>query len=112
MKTKIRNILIQLAKEKRLITYTQLASDVQIPYSGIAERDKLHELLGEISTEEVNAGRPMLSVLVHRKNDVLRKPGTGFFKLADELGQKLPKEKDLDFQFRMINKCFKYWEKR
>jgi hypothetical protein len=46
-----------------------------------------HTLLGQISVEEHEAGRGMLSVLVVHKSGDFR-PGTGFFDLARLLGHK------------------------
>lgn len=111
MKNKIKFKLIELASQKKMIAYSDLAAVLQISYSNIDERNQLHSILGEISEDEVKAGRPMLSVLVHHKNDILRRPGSGFFKLANDLGQMFPKEKQIDFHYRMLNKCFDYWEK-
>jgi len=111
MKQIIRQKLIELAKAMKTIAYSDLAAQLEISYDNIDERNQFHALLGEVSEDEIKAGRPMLSVLVHHKNDVLRRPGKGFFDLASLQGQILPGEKDLDFQFRMMNKCFDYWSK-
>ena len=45
-------------------------------------------MLGEISTEENEAGRGMLTVVVvHKEGDM--KPGPGFFELAQKLGRQV-----------------------
>jgi hypothetical protein len=49
-----------------------------------SHRVKIGEILGDISKEEREAGRPMLSAVVTHKED--ERPGTGFFELAQELG--------------------------
>jgi hypothetical protein len=42
------------------------------------------QILGEISEDEVNAGRPMLSSVAVGVNG---KPGSGFFELAKRMGR-------------------------
>ncbi|HWP91546.1 MAG TPA: hypothetical protein VNN20_05050 [Thermodesulfobacteriota bacterium] len=79
----IRNILRDRARKRQLITYSELAEKlthvtIEPPYH------PLYWMLGEISTTEHNAGRPLLSAIVVRRDDNM--PGNGFFELADELG--------------------------
>lgn len=87
----IRSILIDCAKRKGFIYYSDLVAKIKekMP-TNLHERDnRLFNLLGEISREEHKADsqqpRPMLSAVVIGKNDNL--PGRGFFTLAGELGK-------------------------
>ena len=84
-KKEMRQILIDRAKVRRDISYSELASKmqtIQLEPNSYA----LAELLGEISTEENSLGRGMLSVIVvHKTGD--KQPGKGFFELANELGR-------------------------
>src|SRR3989344_69135 len=102
--------LIEVARRQETINYSQFASDCNFPYSAVDERNQFHHLLGEISKFEVKNKRPMLSVLVHHKGDILRTPGKGFFNLADELNQKKEGETDLQLQYRIIKECWKEWK--
>jgi hypothetical protein len=84
-KEEMRQILIEKAKARETITYSDLLSKIQTI--------KLHrglrpftDMLGEISREEDAAGRGMLTVLVVYKNHG-KLPGDPFFTLADELGR-------------------------
>jgi len=83
-KTNIRGILIEIARARGTIYYSELSNrmqPVQIPYWSYA----MGGILGEISREESNAGRPMLSaVVINRKDNT---SGKGFIKLARRLGR-------------------------
>lgn len=104
---KIYNALIELAEKHETICYSELASKCDIPYTSIDERNKFHHQLGEISEFEVLNKRPMLSVLVHHKDDPERNPGMGFFELADKLKQKKSGETKNVMKFRIIKECWK-----
>ena len=107
---KIYEKLKEIAKRQETITYSQIALDVNIPYSSVDERNEFHHLLGEISKFEVKNKRPMLSVLVHHKGDIQRTPGKGFFNLADNLNQRKERETDLQLQYRIIKDCWNFWK--
>lgn len=63
-------------------------------------------MLDEISDEEDQAGRGMLSVIVvHKSGD--QKPGSGFFKLAKKLGRETS---DTDkCWIEELNRVYSYW---
>lgn len=79
----MRRVLIDRAKSGQPISYSQLAKQIQAiqldPHSFA-----MAELLGEISADDYEAGRGMLSALAVRKGDGF--PAVGFFNLAEELG--------------------------
>ena len=85
VKSEIREILIKTAKRKGMITYTELVN--QVKTIRLEAHDlRLFKLLGEISTNEVENGRSMISVVVvHKQGD--QQPGDGFFELAESLGR-------------------------
>ncbi len=81
----MKKILAERARIRGMITYSELTEQVKTLH---LEPDSyaLAAMLGEISTEESNAGRGMLSVIVvHKYGDM--QPGSGFFELAEELGR-------------------------
>ena len=82
---KIYNRLKEIAKRQETISYSQLTSELKIPYSTVNERNNFHHLIGKISEFEVKNLRPMLSVLVHHKGDIERTPGLGFFELEEDI---------------------------
>ena len=79
----MRRILIDHARSGQPIYYSDLARRIQAiqldPHSFA-----MAALLGEISTEEYEAGRGMLSALAVSKSDGF--PAAGFFNLAEDLG--------------------------
>jgi len=84
-KEEARQVLIERAKVRGMIPYSELVRHIR---SIIFEPHDIRffHLLGEISREEDEAGRGMMSALVvHKKGDM--QPGPGFFELAEELGK-------------------------
>src|SRR5579862_8278403 len=77
--------LIMVAHSGAMITYEGVARLTGLPTRGAAMASFVGHLVGEISEDEVNLGRPMLSAVVVDKNTGL--PGKGFFKLAQDLNQ-------------------------
>jgi hypothetical protein len=83
--SEIRDILIETAQKRPMITYSDLVSQVDA-VSFNAYDQRLFAILGQLSVAEHEAGRPLLSVLVvHKHGDM--KPGEGFFELAGALGR-------------------------
>ncbi|SRR5260221_8745137 len=76
--------LIQAARYRGTVTYQELADLIGLPLVGAFMGAELGGYLGAISEEEVQQGRPMLSVLTVT---VEGKPGDGFFGLAKDLGK-------------------------
>lgn len=75
--------LITAAKYRGMITYQDVAAIMGLPSSGSHMGSATGHLLGEISEDEVLAGRPMLSAL---SVSVSGKPGSGFAGLCVDLG--------------------------
>ena len=109
---KIFNKLVDIAKKKETISYSQLASELKLKYDNVDNRNKVHAQLGKISEIEVKNNAPMLSVLVHHKGDIERTPGQGWFDLADKLKQRKDGETDKELQYRMIKSCWEYWKNK
>ncbi|MTI22849.1 hypothetical protein E1176_17585 [Fulvivirga sp. RKSG066] len=111
MNSRIRNKLIQLCRTesspipyRRLINQCELGLNMDIRH----EKQLLGEILDEISTDEHEAGRPLLSAMVMDKK---RGQGDRFFKLCETLGMGDWKElkKDEDFRESHIQKCLEFW---
>jgi len=84
-KDEAKAILIDVARRKGRIAYSELANQIQA-IEIEAHDPRMFHLLGEISVEEDKAGRGMLTaVVVHKSGDM--HPGPGFFKLAKSLGK-------------------------
>lgn len=74
--------LIRTAQHRGTVTYKQLAPVVGLPTTGNYMGNRLGSILGAISQNEVNQGRPMLSAVVVKANGEV---GDGFFTLAQQL---------------------------
>lgn len=85
-KEEARKAMISVARRKTTIAYSDLAY-IKIKSCTLEPHDfRLAHLLGDISTEEDEAGRGMLSAVVVHKTGHQR-PGAGFFTLARSLGR-------------------------
>ena len=77
------SILKARAKRGSPITYSELVGKIVSIH--MEPRDtRLAHFLGELSTEEHEEGRPLITALVVHKHD--QQPGQGFFELARSLG--------------------------
>ena len=103
----VRNRLVQAACAREFVHYGELARmlgiDMDNPHFGA----QVGRVLGEISEDEVANGRPMLSAIVVSKDDML--PGTGFFKLGQELQQVEPGQDEIAFAVGEIRRVHEYW---
>ena len=68
----------------------------------------LDQLLYDISSHEVAANRPMLSVLVRHKEGDLR-PGSGFYVAGIRLKRKKPSEDNETFRIRELKAVRSFW---
>ena len=77
--------LINAARYRGTTTYQRVARIGGLPEAGAAMANQVGALLGQICRLEMEAGRPMLSVVcVGVQTHV---PGPGFYVLARELGR-------------------------
>ncbi len=88
-------------------TYEYIANVAAMELRREVDRIELARLLGEISTCEHEDGRPMLSVLVVRKDDQM--PGEGFFTLARDLGR-LTTQTHEDFVREEREAVYRQWQ--
>jgi hypothetical protein len=106
-KEEIRSFLIERAKARQPIAYSDLAARVETIHFE-PRSYAFASMLGEISTEEDDFGRGMLSVMVVYKGDDL-KPGPGFFKLAKERGYDVSDQ--IDFWIHELDRVSRYWNR-
>jgi len=78
-------LLIQTARNQDTVTYQEIAEIMGLPLRGSHMSKETGRICGEISKEEGENGRPMLSAVVVSKSDGM--PGEGFFVLAKKLGR-------------------------
>jgi hypothetical protein len=100
--------LICVAHDKQTITYGQLAPLAGLISGGNNFAVEIGHLLGEISEDEHNAGRPMLSAIAVNLKGM---PGGGFFNLARLLGRLASKTKpdEINFWNNEVTAIHNYW---
>jgi hypothetical protein len=106
-KAEIHAILVKKAKERAMIAYSDLVAQVRA-VSFKAFDMRLFSILGQISTEEHEQGRPLLSVLVVQKTGDMQ-PGDGFFELAESLGRNTTNL--LEAWIVEVQKVYQHWNK-
>jgi hypothetical protein len=79
--------LVKAAEYRGTTTYPQIAFPMGAHLQGNQMGNATGLILGEISTDEVKAGRPMPSVVAV---GISGAPGEGFFGLAEKLGRLKP----------------------
>ena len=100
--------MIERATVRGMIPYSDLVAKI-FTVKFFAHDTRLFHLLGEISVEENDAGRGLLSVVVVHKNGDMQ-PGPGFFLLGRHLGYDT---KDLlKFWVEQLKKVHSVWSSR
>lgn len=105
-KTEARRILVECAKGRSFITAAQLASRIATTNEKFSDT-RLTALLDEISAEEEQQGRGLLSVLVvHKSNDA--QFGLDIYEPVQPFERPTP---DLiSFWVHEFNRVFDYWQ--
>ena len=106
-----RKELIKIARETGTASYSDFIerASLGLDMSNPLDRGEIGSLLGKISRYEHEHGRPMLSVVIQHSG--AGGPGSGFFKLAEDLGRFRPEfmeEKEfLKQEFKYVRD---YWK--
>ena len=100
--------LMRAAQYRGITTYQDLAVIMALPLTGAYMGSETGHILGEISEDEVIAGRPMLSAIAV---SVAGKPGPGFFGLARELGKLHDGENELTFWEAECERVHAAWKR-
>lgn len=100
--------LVRAAQYRGLTTYQDIAVIMGLPIKGSHMGTETGHILGEISEDEVNAGRPMLSAIAV---SVTGKAGPGFYALAKELGRMHADESESAFWEREVNAVYEAWRR-
>ena len=86
-KEEARQAMIAVARCEGVISYSDLVGKIKSCHLE-PNGDPLAHMLGEISSEEDEKGRGLLTVVVvHKSGDM--KPGAGFFRLARSRGRRV-----------------------
>jgi hypothetical protein len=105
-KTEAKAALVARAKVRGMLPYSELVRSIHS--IALEPHDvRLFHMLGQLSTEEAEAGRGMITALVvHKTGDM--QPGPGFFELAERLGHDA--SDILAFWIGQVKKVHAYWE--
>ncbi|MDY7094135.1 MAG: hypothetical protein SX243_14290 [Acidobacteriota bacterium] len=101
--------LITAARCRGTVTYQELAMVLGLPLVGAYMGAETGHLLGEISEDEVLAGRPMLSAVAV---NVQGHPGPGFFALAKQLGKLSEDGDESAFWREELKSAHRTWAER
>src|SRR4030095_7516358 len=105
VQAEIRQLIIETAKAKQLITYSELTGMLQTAYVHYHSH-VLTRMLINIGSAEQSARRPILPALVISKQS--GRPGPGYFKLA-------PGEAEVDDPVREweqeVQRVYNYWSR-
>lgn len=115
MNTKIRELLIERAREDKPIYYGEIMQILGLKLGDHEDHEILSNVLGEISEYENKHERPLLSSIAtyspettrHKKGEI---HGNGFYEIAEALGKgdrtKLKREM---FAVKEMAECREYW---
>lgn len=106
--TRVLAELVRAAELRGVTTYQDIAVIMGLPMQGNHMGRETGRLLGEISRDEVQASRPMLSSVVV---GVSGEPGPGFFALARELGLLQSAEDDHAFWESERDRTYVTWRR-
>lgn len=101
--------LVRAAQYRGLTTYQDIAAIMELPLTGSHMGAETGHLLGEISEDEVRAGRPMLSAVAV---NVSGKPGPGFYGLARKLNRLATDVDDVTFWEQERDAVYDEWRRR
>ena len=101
-RVRVRDRLIEIARNESLVTYGELEPLAEIPAVSIGPL-----VLDAISRDEASEGRPTLSAVV--VNADTRNPGDGFYRLASEVGRAASPNPDVAFWAAELKALYEYW---
>jgi len=103
--------LVNAARFRGTVTYQELAHMVGLPLVGSHMGRRLGNILGTISQNEVEHGRPMLSALAVKVSGIA---GDGFFAFAGDMGL-LHSDESADqetFWEDQKRQCYEIWQQK
>ena len=98
--------LREVAGSRGVTYYSEIAPLAGLNMDSPGDRERISHILGDISTAEHHAERPLLSAVVIRIEE--NSPGSGFFGLAKDLGLH---NGDDDFRYwvQELQRVHDYW---
>lgn len=109
MNLDLRARLVRAAREQGVLHYSELERMLGLDMDNPDHRRRIGVYLGEVARFEVAENRPMLSSVVWHKD--MSGPGTGFHKLAHDLGLASADEDEMEVAVRELKRTHEYWSK-
>jgi hypothetical protein len=100
--------LKQVARDHKLITYTELGRAADLDVAHLPDLDKLVKLLTEIADHEVAQNRPLLVAVVIRED--LGMPSKGLFQYARAKGLQGKKTDEVTFFAEELKRVYEAWK--
>ncbi len=108
MPDQIRDKLIEVARERTVTYYSDIAPMAGLDMSLPNDRYEIGALLDDINRVEHAQGRSLLSAVVVHKDTLV--PGQGFFTLARDMGLFTGSDRDR-FYIEELRRVHDYWVK-
>lgn len=102
-------VLVELVRAAQYRGSQDIALIMGLPTTGAHMGKEMGQILGEISEDEITAGRPMLSAVAVGVNGT---PGPGFFTLARDLDLIYPSEDETSFWQRQQEAAYEAWKRQ
>lgn len=102
-----KRLLRQRAARRGYWTYGELGAELGLDMGNPRDRGWMSGLLGNLSDRDVRKGRPMISVIVGRAEDLY--PGAGFFEAARALGRMRADAEPESFWREELEAVWAYW---
>lgn len=107
----LRERLIEAARARQFISYSDLSAAINLSMTDTAGTHALNVMLEEIAEHELENNRPLLVAIIVNANDNM--PGTGLFSYAKRKGllKPAPKTNDkLEFFVREAKRVHDFWQ--
>ena len=101
------SILINAARHSGFTSYQEIAQACGFPTAGSYMGSIIGNILGKISENELEHGRPFLSAIAVGVNG---KPGKGFFDWAKQLGVVKENQTEEDFFLQERKRIYEEWK--
>ena len=98
--------LLRVARSGQVVNYSDVAPLAGLNMDSPQDRNQIADILDDISRAEHDAGKPLLSAVVIRRDKNM--PGTGFFTLAKRLGLHRGGD-DLQYWLEELRRVHDYW---
>jgi hypothetical protein len=103
---RVYDTLVATARERKLITYTELGQAADLDVSDSGQLDQLVRVLDGIALADIRANRPLLAAVVIRADRGT--PSKGFFDFAKKHGL-MKRQDDMGFFATELKRVYDAW---